>query len=131
MLIFHPIHARLTFNKSDRSMTRTTKRTYSAYSQDAMSLLGATIRAERKVKKMTEPELAERVGVSRSFIQRIERGDMTCGVGLVFETAYILGIPLFEAEPSRLASQIQNVKDRLTLLPKTIHKKAKVINDEF
>ncbi|NRA86730.1 MAG: helix-turn-helix transcriptional regulator [Rhizobiales bacterium] len=112
-------------------MSRTTKRTYSAYSQDAMSLFGTTIRAERKAKKMTEPELAERVGVSRSFIQRLERGDITCGIGLVFETAYILGIPLFEAVPSRLTNQIQNVRDRLTLLPKTIRIKTKAINDQF
>ncbi|MBL1421330.1 MAG: helix-turn-helix transcriptional regulator [Alphaproteobacteria bacterium] len=112
-------------------MTKTRKRVYSAYSQDAMGLLGATIRAERKAKKMTEPELAERVGVSRSLIQRIERGDMNCGIGLVFEAAYILGIPLFEAEPSRLTNHILDVIDRLTLLPKTIRKKNKVINDEF
>lgn len=112
-------------------MPKSIKRTYSAYSQDAMHLLGATIRAERKIKRMSEHQLAERVGVARSVIQRIERGDMTCGVGVVFEAAYIVGIPLFDAGPSRLSSHIDQVENKLTLLPKTIRKKTKVINDDF
>lgn len=112
-------------------MKKSTKRTYSAYSADAMHLLGATIRAERKTRKMSEIELAERAGVARSVIQRVEQGDMTCGVGIVFEVAHIVGIPLFDAGPSRLASEIKQVEDKLTLLPKTIRKKTKVINDDF
>ena len=112
-------------------MKKSTKRTYSAYSADAMHLLGATIRAERKTRKMSEIELAERAGVARSVIQRVEQGDMTCGVGIVFEVAHIVGIPLFDAEPSRLANEIKQVEDKLTLLPKTIRKKTKVINDDF
>lgn len=112
-------------------MKNSSKRTYSAYSIDAMHLLGATIRAERKTKKMTEIELAQRVGIARSVVQRIEQGDMACGVGIVFEAAHILGITLFDAEPSRLASQIKHIEDKLTLLPKAIHKKTKIINDNF
>lgn len=112
-------------------MHKPAKRTYSAYSSDAMHLLGATIRAERKTKRMSELELAERAGVARSVIQRVEQGDMTCGVGIVFEVAHIVGIQLFDAGPSRLASQIKQVEDKLTLLPKTIHKKKKVIKDDF
>jgi len=112
-------------------MPKSTKRTYSAYSHDAMYLLGATIRAERKAKKLSEHELAERTGVARSVIQRIEKGDMTCGIGIVFEAAHIVGIPLFDAEPSRLSSHIKQVEDKLTLLPKSIRKKAKVISDDF
>lgn len=112
-------------------MPKSIKRTYSAYSKDAMRLLGTTIRVERKTKKMSEHQLAERVGVARSVIQRIERGDMACGVGVVFEAAYIVGIQLFDAGPSRLGSQIKQVEDKLTLLPKAIRKKTKVIDDDF
>jgi len=98
-----------------------------------MRLLGITIRAERKLKKMTEQALAERVGVSRSFIRRVERGDMSCSIGSVFEAAYIVGIPLFDAMPNtrQMEQQIDRVKDKLVLLPKTIHKKTKVIDDDF
>ncbi|MBL4836862.1 MAG: helix-turn-helix domain-containing protein [Kordiimonadaceae bacterium] len=112
-------------------MAKATKRTYSAYSQDAMHLLSATIRVERKAKKMSEHELAERAGVSRSFIKRLEKGEMKCEIGAVFEVAHIVGIPLFDAEPSRLSSHIKQVEDKLTLLPKSIRKKAKVISDDF
>ena len=112
-------------------MKKSTKRTYSAYSTDAMHLLGATIRAERKAKKMSELELAERAGVARSLVQRAEKGDMSCGIGIIFEMAHIVGIPLFDADPSRLASQIKQVEDKLTLVPKSIRKKTKIINDDF
>lgn len=105
--------------------------TYSEYSVDAMRLFGAAIRAERKTRKMTEQELADRTGVSRSFIKRLEKGDMKCGIGAVFEAAHIVGLSLFNMEPSRLAGYTSQIEDRLTLLPKTIHKKRKAINDDF
>ncbi len=80
---------------------------------------------------MSELELAEHAGIARSVVQRIEKGGMTYGVGIIFEIAHIVGIALFDAEPSRLASQIKQVEDKLTLLPKAIHKKPKVTNDNF
>jgi len=112
-------------------MSKKIKHAYSAYSKDAMRLLGASIRAERKVKKMTEQDLADRVGVSRSFIWRLEKGDMRCEIGAVFEAANIVGIPLFDMEPSRLAVHTRQVEDKLKLLPKAIHKKEKVIAVDF
>ena len=105
--------------------------TYSAYTKDAMRLFSAAIRAERKARKMTEQELADRTGMSRSFIKRLEKGDMKCGIGAAFEAAHIVGLSLFNMEPSRLASQARQIEDRLMLLPKAIHKKRKVINDDF
>jgi len=112
-------------------MDKHIKRAYSAYSRDAMHLFGALIRTERKAQKMSEQELADRAGVSRGLIRRIEEGDMKCEVGVVFEVAYIIGISLFDAGPSRLSSHIKQVEDKLTLLPKSIRKKAKVISDDF
>ncbi len=112
-------------------MPKTRNRSYSAYSRQTMHLLGALIRAERKSKKMSEHELADRAGVSRSFIQRVEQGDMTCGVGMVFELAHLVGVPLFATEATGLAGHIKQVEDKLTLLPKAIHKKPRIINDDF
>jgi ribosome-binding protein aMBF1 (putative translation factor) len=107
------------------------KRTYSAYSIEAMYLLGTSIRAARKEKKMSETELAERAGVARSMVQRVEKGDMSCGVGTVFELATITGILLFGADNNTLSQQVKQVEDKLTLLPKAIRKSNKVINDDF
>lgn len=107
------------------------QKTYSAYTQDAMKLFANTIRAERKAKKITEQELADRTGLSRSLIKRLEKGDMSCAIGSVFEAAHVLGIPLFDLGSSQLRSANNQVEERLTLLPKSIRKKTKVINDDF
>ena len=105
--------------------------TYSAYTKQAAHLFGATIRAERKARKMTEQDLADRTGVSRSFIKRLEKGNLSCGIGSAFEAAHVLGIQLFDMGQSRLASEIKRTEEKLTLLPKTIHNKVKVIDDDF
>lgn len=107
------------------------QRTYSAYSTEAMSLLGKSIRASRKALKISESELAERAGVSRNLVQRVERGDMTCGIGTVFELAHLVGVSLFESDRQALSKHLQQVNEKLTLLPKATHKPIKVINDDF
>lgn len=45
--------------------------------------LGAAIRARRKAKGLTQPQLAELAGVSIRFVSEVERGRATAGVGLV------------------------------------------------
>ena len=127
------ILAPLIYNQANivRMEMARTKKITSAYTKDAIKLLVASIRAERKARKMTEQELADRIGASRDFIYRMEKGDPSCAIGSVFETAHVLGIRLFDMGPSRLSSELRQVEERLTLLPKTIHKKTKVIDDDF
>lgn len=55
---------------------------------------------------MTAQELAERAGVSRPLLSRVEKGDMTVSLGAVFEIATILGVPLFEEDDERLAARL-------------------------
>ena len=110
---------------------KTSQKTNSAYTQNALALFAATIRAERKALKMTIKELAERTGTSRDFIYRLEKGDSSCGIGAAFEAAYIVGIDLFDMGPSRLSSELKRTEERLTLLPKSIRKPKKVIDDDF
>ncbi|MBT3559266.1 MAG: helix-turn-helix transcriptional regulator [Rhodospirillales bacterium] len=112
-------------------MPKTIVRTYSKYSREAMKLLGRMIRAGRKESAMTEQELATRAGVSRGLIQRIEKGDMKCEVGIVFEAAYIVGIPLFDANQASLANHVQQTESKLKLLPASIRKTGKSIDDDF
>jgi hypothetical protein len=40
---------------------------------------------------MTAGQLAERAGLSRGLIYRIEKGDLGCAIGAVFEAAAIAG----------------------------------------
>ena len=80
---------------------------------------------------MTTGELAERVGISRPSLHRIERGDPRSAIGSAFEAAAIVGVPLFEADPSRLAGDLARVEEKLALLPKMIRTPKVEIDDEF
>lgn len=106
-------------------------RAYSRYSIDAAILLGKQIQLGRKQRKWTESELAERAGISRSTVQKIEKGDMSCEIGLVFETATLVGIKLFASEVTSLSAQIKNTDEKIALLPKSIHKQKKEVDDAF
>ena len=112
-------------------MAKPTARTYSRYSLQALTLLGALLRAARIEKKMSLQTLAERAGISRDLLRRIEKGDPRCEIGVVFELAAILGVALFAPEPSALAARMREVQDRLTLLPKAVHAPRDEVKDDF
>ncbi len=80
---------------------------------------------------MSEHELAERVGVARSTLQSIEKGNPTVAVGLVFEAATIAGVGLFVPEATTLAPQIERVDDKLALLPASVRKPRHEVVDDF
>jgi len=106
-------------------------RTYLRPTKEAVELLGNLIRVGRKERKMTEEDLAGRAGISRRTLQKIERGDLKCEIGLVFEVANLVGVQLFgEEEHANLARNKNRVDDKLALLPKRIRRIVKV-DDEF
>jgi transcriptional regulator with XRE-family HTH domain len=105
--------------------------TFSRYALEALRLLGSSIRAARIERRMTTEELAERIGISRPSLHRIERGDPRSSIGSVFEAATIVGVPLFEADPSRLAGDLARVEEKLALLPKMIRAPRVEVDDEF
>ncbi len=112
-------------------MPKSITRTYSRYSSDAVQLIGNLIRVARKERKLTTIEVAERAGISRGLLQRIEKGDLKCEIGVVFEVATIVGVKLFDADEISLTKHIRHTEDKLALLPKSIRKKAKAVNDDF
>ena len=65
-------------------MPKSVPRSYSQYTQEALTLLAGLIRAERIERHMTAQEVAERAGISRSMLQRIEKADAKCEIGAVF-----------------------------------------------
>ena len=83
-------------------MPKSTARSYSRYTEEALTLLAKLIRAYRLEKKMSAQEVADRAGISRGMLSRIEKADPKCEIGATFEVARIVGVTLFEAEPSRL-----------------------------
>ena len=112
-------------------MPKSITRTYSRYSRDAVTLLGGLIRTARKERKLTVQEVADRAGVSRGLLQRIEKGDLKCEIGAVFEVATIVGIKLFDADESSITRHIRQTEDKLALLPKSIRKTTRVVDDDF
>jgi transcriptional regulator with XRE-family HTH domain len=108
-----------------------TLRTYSRYGREAIAVLGQLIRINRIERKLAVQELADRVGVSRDMMQRIERGDPRCGIGPVFEAAAIVGVPLFEEDGSKLTLRLNEHEEKLRLLPKAIHKNRATVKDDF
>ena len=106
-------------------------RTYLRPTRDAAELLGKLIRIGRKERKMTAEDLSGRAGISRRTLQKIERGDLKCEIGLVFEVANIVGVTLFsDDEPATPYRNMARANDKLALLPKRI-RSARKVDDEF
>ena len=106
-------------------------RTYSRVTRDVLTLLGGRIRLGRKQRKMSEADLAARVGIARSTLQLIEKGHPKVEIGLVFEAATLVGVPLFVDEPSRLASEQSRIEDKLALLPQSVRAPRSKVKDDF
>jgi DNA-binding XRE family transcriptional regulator len=106
-------------------------RTYLRQTRDAAELLSKLIRLGRKERKMTEEDLAGRAGISRRTLQKIERGNLKCEIGLVFEVANLVGVNLFGDEGNaNIRMNISRVEDKLALLPRLVRSTLKV-NDDF
>lgn len=106
-------------------------RHYSRYALNALALMGAALRAARIERKLGTQALADRAGISRDMLYRIEKGDPRCEIGVVFELAAILGVPLFEPDPVVLEARHRQVKERLALLPKAVHAPRIGVKDDF
>jgi transcriptional regulator with XRE-family HTH domain len=104
-------------------------RTYSKYSLEAVFLLAQQIKLGRKQRKWSEQNLADRAGISRITLRKIEQGEMSCAIGLVFEVAMLVGVNLFDQDVVSFARQIESAKDKVALLPKRI--RTKVVDDDF
>lgn len=107
------------------------KRTYARYTKEGAALLGKMIRHGRKERQMTEQELAERLGIARSTLQRVEKGDPKVEMGIMFEAAALVGIKLFDADESSIKALSARMDDRLAVLPKHVYKSGKKVIDEF
>ena len=112
-------------------MPKPITRTFSRYSRDATALLGGLIREARKARKLTAQEVADRAGISRGLLRRIEKGDLKCAIGAVFEVATIVGVRLFDADETTLSRHLNQTRDKLALLPKSVRRKSRVVRDDF
>ncbi len=107
------------------------QRTYSKYAREAAVYMGEHIKLGRKQRQWSENNLAQRAGISRATLQKIEKGEMSCAVGLVFEVAALVGVELFESNSLPLVKQIEHTRDKIALLPKRIRDMKTSVQDDF
>jgi transcriptional regulator with XRE-family HTH domain len=96
----------------------------------AARLLGARIQLARRERRWTERELADRLGVTRPTVRKIEQGDLSVRLGSALEAAALLGVPLFDEDEGRRALEEARVRDGLALLPRRVRKPTQ-FDDDF
>lgn len=112
-------------------MPASKKRSYARYTVAAVKLLGRLVELERKTRKMTKADLAERLGIDRSTLQRLEMGDPKVELGIAFEACAILGIPLFDEDMSGVTLRLGEATTRSALLPSRVRHRQLSIPDDF
>ena len=72
--------------------------------QERMTLWGRCIRVQRLSQRITSPELAERMNISRATLQRLERGDPGASATNYLRAFFVLGLldDLAPSPPSTL-----------------------------
>jgi len=103
--------------------------TFSPVTTEAARLLGARIQVARRERRWTLQELADRVGVTRVTMRKVERGDVSVSLGTAFEAAAVTGVALFDADRSRRRLEAARTDDRLAVLPKQVRRPVKVDDD--
>ncbi|MEM7706709.1 MAG: helix-turn-helix transcriptional regulator [Pseudomonadota bacterium] len=112
-------------------MAKPSHPSYSRFAREAVQLLGLMVRTARIERGLTVTDVAERAGVSRGLVQRIEKGEMGCAIGAAFEVAAIVGLRLFDTEPTSLTRHVSTERDKLRLLPKSVRTRTAKVKDDF
>jgi transcriptional regulator with XRE-family HTH domain len=102
---------------------------YSIQTREAARLLGARVRIARLERRWSIEELADRVGVTRVTMSKVEDGDLSVKLGTALEAATVLGVALFDEDRSRRRLEAARVGDKLALLPETARKPPEVDDD--
>lgn len=95
---------------------------FSRPTTEATHLLGQRVRLGRLERRMPIAELAERVGVAEGTMRRVEAGDPTVALGIAFEAAVIVGVPLFSEDAERRRLESELVGARLAVLPTAVRR---------
>ncbi|SEH12790.1 DNA-binding transcriptional regulator, XRE-family HTH domain [Sphingopyxis sp. YR583] len=111
-------------------MPATNKRSYARYTLAAATLLGQNVALERRNRKMTAQDLADRLGITRHTLRRIEQGDPKVELGLAFEACTLLGIALFGGDRGRIEQEIRTGARHLALLPQAARPRSAKGNDD-
>lgn len=97
-------------------------------SRAALLALSGAIALGRKAKKWSESNLAKRAGISRNTLRKVEAGDPSVGVGIVFDCAALVGIDLL-GDRDTLTRENIRIQGALSLMPERIREE--VADDNF
>jgi len=106
-------------------------RSYSRATKQALSILGKLVKLGRVERGLTAAELAERAGITRNTLRKIEYGEPGPEIGTVFEVAVLVGVRLFEVDDHTLAMHNARLDEKLTLLPKRVRPSKQEVDDDF
>jgi len=90
---------------------------YSPQAVETARALGERIRLGRLERRWTLEEAAERVGVNHTTMRKVERGDLTVGLGPALEAAALLDVPLLAVGPDGLSLERRETQARLAGVP--------------
>lgn len=106
-------------------------RSYLSVTTNAVRALGQQLAVARRQQRRTATEVAERAGVTRVTLRRIEQGDPGVAIGIYFEVATVLSVPLFGREGRELAELVAQGQRDLALLPARVHVSLGEVDDDF
>jgi len=106
-------------------------RVLSKLSRLALKTFGALIRAARTERGLSQSNLAERLNVSRYSVIAIEKGDPKVAIGVFFEAATIVGIPLLADNALELQKSQRTLASFNAVLPKRVRFKDEPTDDNF
>jgi transcriptional regulator with XRE-family HTH domain len=72
-------------------MPKRTPPTFPRYARIA-ERLGSRIKAARLRRRMSQVEMAERMGVDRNTVMSLERGDLSVGLGVLVRALGVMGL---------------------------------------
>lgn len=96
----------------------------------ALKTLGELIKLGRTERRFSQQNLAERLNVSRYSVMALEKGDPKVAIGVVFEAAAIVGIPLFAEDLPALQKLERTIVSFNAILPKRV-RKHEIIDDNL
>lgn len=89
------------------------------------------IKVGRSQRELSQAQLAQRLNVSRYSVIALEKGNPKVAIGVAFEAAAIVGVPLFTENLEDLQRMHSALAGFSALLPKRVRVKQEPIDDNF
>ncbi len=103
--------------------------------RESLKEIGGLIACARKEKHWTQEELAQRIGINRMTVGRIEKGVPEVAIGWYLTSAWLLGLPILTWQAMGEGRRDTVVSDLLTklkrALPNRVRLRKKTIDNDF